>query len=101
MPFAMVSIHKHPKETWNQQEPFLHERIIPMVKAMPGFIAGHWSIDRSDYRSHSFILFASEADAARLATFIKDEASRPNPFGVQLLSASVSEVMGDASAKTG
>jgi len=96
MPHAVITTHEHPKDTWKQQEPFLQERIIPMVKGMPGFITGSWSLDRSVYHTHSYIVFATEADASRLAAFIKDEASRPNPFGVKLLSSMVTEVLGEA-----
>jgi hypothetical protein len=98
MPYAVVAVHSHPRESFDQQKSFLHERIIPMIKSQPGFVSGQWGYDTSERRSSSFIVFATEAEARTVAAFVKDESSKPNPFDVRPLSVSVVEVVGEARA---
>jgi hypothetical protein len=98
MSHALVAVYDHPRETWSQQQRFLHERIIPMVKSHPGFVSGNWSYEKNESKSYTYIVFASEADARKMETFMRDEAARPNPFGVALGSITVVDVIAEARA---
>jgi hypothetical protein len=98
MPYAIVTVHSHPRETFDQQKSFLHERIIPMIKSQPGFVTGYWGYDGAERVSNSYVVFATEADARRVAAFVKDESGKPNPFDVRPLSVTVVEVVGEARA---
>jgi hypothetical protein len=86
MPHAVVAVYFHPKETFPQQQQFFDERILPMVRSAPGFQTGLWGYDPSQSHTYSHVVFDSEANAQKLAGFMKEEAARPNPFGVTLVS---------------
>ncbi len=98
MSHACVVIYRHPRETWSQQEVFLHERIVPMVKSQPGFLAGYWSYEKNESKTVGYIVFANEADAKKLQAFLHEEAKRPNPFGVEQVSVDVVQVLAEARA---
>lgn len=98
MSHALFAIYNHPRETWTQQKGFLEGRIIPMVKSQPGFLSGTWTYDAKESRSHGCVRFASEAQARALESFMRDEATRPNPMGVNMVSIVVTEIVGEASA---
>jgi len=66
--------------------------IFPRVQAMPGFQAGHWAYDAGPSRTHSFIVFDTEAQAQGLVDLVREENAQPNPFGVRIFSATVAEV---------
>lgn len=96
MPHAVVAVYHHPRETWTQQKQFLHERIVPMTRARPGFVSGTWSYGAKDSRSFGYVLFDSEQNARDLEAFLRAEAERPNPFGVAPVSIDVVEVLAEA-----
>lgn len=92
MSHAVILVHDHPqRDTFPQQQAFFHERILPQVTALPGFTSGNWAYDSRLSRSHSYVLFDSAANAQRLIDQVQADASRPNPFGVTLLSATLAE----------
>ena len=70
----------------------LHERVIPMVSASPGFVSGVW-LDAEDGRGHSIAVFDSE-DAAR-AIVEQMRAAPVNP-AVEVESAQVRAVTATA-----
>jgi len=98
MSHALFIVYEHPRDTWTEQKGFLHERIIPMVKAQPGFAAGFWTYDASASRTHGCIVFESEAAARSFEAFMREERARPNPLGVKQVSLLVTEVVGEARA---
>jgi hypothetical protein len=93
---AIVGIFKMDLAFFSQQKEALHSMIVPMVKAHPGFISGSWSYDTKAGRSYSFIVLESEESARKLATVVKEHNSKPNPFGVQLESLTVVDVLAQA-----
>ena len=98
MPYAIVAVHTHPKETLEQKKSFLHERIIPMIKGQKGFVSGYWGLDKDARLSNSYIVFDTESHARAVASMVQEESSKPNPFDVRPLSISVVEVLGEARA---
>ena len=49
-----------------QREKNLHEQIVPMVSAAPGFVAGYW-LDAVDDQGLSIVVFEDEASAKAAA----------------------------------
>ena len=93
MSHAVVMSHDHPqRDTFPQQLQFLKDRIIPMVRGLPGFQSGHWCYEAGPSRTHSFLVFETAAQAQGLVDLVKTEAQQPNPFGITMLAASVTEV---------
>jgi hypothetical protein len=93
---AMIGIFKMDPAFFPQQKQALHDRIVPLVKGRPGFLRGTWSYDRASARSYSYIVLDSEESARQLAAFVKEGNQGPNPFGVQLESLTVVEVLAEA-----
>ncbi len=92
MSHVVIAVHDHPqRETFPQQLGFFTERIVPTVAAMPGYVTGRWAYDRAASRSHSYVVFATAADAQRLVDDLRGQANMPNPFGVTLVSVTLAE----------
>src|SRR5512143_256287 len=92
MPHAVILVHDHPqRETFQQQLAFFRERILPMVTTMPGFVSGNWAYDTGPSRTHSFVVFDSQANAQQLVEHIRADAAKPAPFGITLVSATLAE----------
>jgi hypothetical protein len=53
-----------------EQAQQLRDRIVPMVKAQPGFVAGYWTRDPQTGRTHTAIILDSEESADALKTLI-------------------------------
>jgi hypothetical protein len=94
MPYVLVAVHDHPqRDTFPQQRAFFIERILPTVTTMPGFASGHWAYDAATSRTHSYVRFDGEPEARAMVERLRAEANVPNPFGVTLVSATVTEEM--------
>ena len=96
---ATIGIFKMDPARLAAQQPELHERIIPMVRQQPGFIAGSWAYDHAASRSYPYILWETEEAARAFAALVREIHSRPNPFGVELESMTVLEVLAEARAR--
>jgi hypothetical protein len=72
----------------------LHERVIPNVKQMPGFVGGYW-LAPSDGKGLSVVAFDTEEHAKSMATQLRD-GSLPTPDSVTVDSVEVREVAGNA-----
>ncbi len=93
MSHAVVMSHDHPqRDTFPQQQQFLKDRIIPMVRGLPGFQSGHWCYEAGPSHTFSFLVFETAAQAQALVDMVRAESQQPNPFGIKMLSASVTEV---------
>jgi hypothetical protein len=72
----------------------LHERVIPAVKQMPGFVSGYWLAPKEG-KGLSIAVFDSEEHANAMAAQLRD-GSVPVPDVVTFESADVREVAGSA-----
>ena len=72
----------------------LHERVIPSVKQMSGFVGGYW-LAPSDGKGLSMVVFDSEEHAQAMASQLRD-GSIPTPDSVTVDSVDVREVAGNA-----
>jgi hypothetical protein len=99
MSHALILVFNHPRETWEQQKPTLHQTIIPMVRAQRGFLSGHWSYDPVASKTYSHVTFRTEDDAKAMLSMAKSGPPPGAPdLGVRFESATIAEVMGEASA---
>jgi hypothetical protein len=81
-----------------EQQRELPERIVPMVRAQPGFIAGYWTYDGVNKKSHGLFLFESEETARGLKAFVEQDSQRGAEIGVHLNEIAVTEVVAEARA---
>ena len=94
--YTMIGIFKMDTAQYARQRQELEERIVPMVKHQPGFVSATWSYDREGGRSFSTVVFDSEAAARKMAAFVKEQNSKPNPAGVSMESITVCELVAEA-----
>ena len=71
----------------------LQERVIPMVKQTPGFVAGYW-LAPADGKGLGLVVFDTEEHANAMATQLRGPGLRPE--GVEVESIDVREVAGNA-----
>ena len=58
-----------------EQRQVLNEVIVPGVRKAPGFVAGHWTIDRESGESTVLLLFESALAARNMAASVKANAA--------------------------
>jgi len=87
---ALVTVTIAPDEA-DAARAALHEQVVPMIKAAPGFIAGYW-VDRADGKGFSFVLWESEEQARQVAP---PPGASPAP-GVTVDSTEILEVVAHA-----
>jgi hypothetical protein len=92
---AAIGVFTHDKSRWEEQKQHLHARIIPMVKQAPGFVAGYWTYEPDTSKTHSFILFGTQADAERFASFVKGDVANRGDHGVTLDAFFVTSVVAE------
>jgi hypothetical protein len=66
--------------------------IVPGVRSAPGFVSGHWTLDRDGSESVALVTFASEDEARAFAGSVRGNAERQRALGITLVSAQVVEV---------
>jgi hypothetical protein len=93
---AIIGVFEMEADKQAEQRVGLHERIIPMVKNLPGFVSGYWSHDRSGPRHYSHIVFENAEAAEQLAAIVRSDVDRQRQAGVSIVSLNVVEVLGDA-----
>jgi hypothetical protein len=80
-----------------EQEVTLHERIIPMLQGLPGFVASTSSYDATRSYAHSHIIFETAADAEAFAAFVRaDGMGAQKEQGVEVESLVIAEVIAEA-----
>ena len=70
---------------------FLHDELVPQVKQVPGFVAGHWVLIEGE-RGRATIVFDTEDAALAVAERVKQSV----PDAATLDSAEVGEVVASA-----
>lgn len=95
---ALIGIFEMGTTQRDSQHRELEERIIPMVKHQPGFVAGYWSLDPTTSTSYSYIVFQTEAQANGLLEVVKGNTRHQKEHGVTLKSLTVVNVLGSATA---
>jgi hypothetical protein len=93
---TLVGIFKMDTALYDRQKRELEERIVPLVKYQPGFVAATWSYDRQAGRSYSVVVFDNETAARKMAAFVGQQAKVRNHAGVELESIAVAELLAEA-----
>src|SRR4051794_37780652 len=76
----------------SEQREALLSFIVPGVQSAPGFVSGHWTLDRAASESVAFVTFDSEETAQAFAGSVRGNAEHQQALGITLLSARVVEV---------
>jgi hypothetical protein len=92
---AVVGIWDMGAGDWEEQQRALHEEIVPMVRGIPGFVAGYWMGDRAAAKTHATIVWEDEEAAQRFKGFAQGPArqGRRDEVGVGSESMTVLEVL--------
>lgn len=79
----------------HEQRQGLHQLIVPGVRQAPGFVSGHWTLDRSAAESVVLVTFQSLASAMAFAD-VKGNAANQAAAGLELQDGRVVEVAASA-----
>lgn len=79
-----------------QQDQVLHDQIVPMVKAAPGFVSGHWSRAADGVEHVSFLLFDDQASAEAFADTVRSDPMDRARSGVEPAWLAVTEIVATA-----
>ncbi len=74
----------------------LRDVIVPGVRQAPGFVAGHWTLDRDGSESVVFVLFEAQEAAANFAENVRANAPNQLAIGIELLSIRIAEITASA-----
>jgi hypothetical protein len=86
-----------PRENLDAATKDLHERVVPLVKQTPGFVAGYW-LDPKDtggsgLEGFGFIVYQSETDAKNAQTMASQS---PQGAGATFTNFEIREVVAHA-----
>lgn len=96
--YAMIAIFSMDPAMKEQQMAHLHGAIVPMVRKMPGFVAGFWSYDHAANVSYGYIVLENEEAAKRLMAGVRASADdNAAAHGVRFERAAVAEIVAAAS----
>jgi predicted component of type VI protein secretion system len=91
---AIVGVFKMDPGRRAEQEVALHERIIPLLRQLPGFLSSTSSYDASTSQAHSHVLFETAEQAENFAAFVRGNGWKDQKqYGVEIESLVVAEVI--------
>src|SRR5687767_12115901 len=76
-----------------EQRAGLEQMIVPGVRAAPGVVSGHWTLDREESQSIVLITYSSREAAEPMAENIRGNAANQARSGLELLSLRILEVV--------
>lgn len=79
-----------------EQRRSVQQVIIPGFRQFPGFVCGHWTLDRAASESLVVITYESRESAESMADNIRGNAANQRAAGLGLLSIRVLEVVASA-----
>ena len=79
-----------------EQQRILEDVIVPWVMKAPGFVNGHWTVDREAGESTVLVTFESAVDAKNFATGVEANAPTQARAGLELRSIRIVEVVARA-----
>jgi hypothetical protein len=65
-----------------EQNRELHDVIVPMVRAHPGFVAGYWTRDPDSGRTHTTVVLETEASAHAFKALVEGRRQLSASAGV-------------------
>ena len=81
-----------------EQREGLERMIVPGVRQFPGFISGHWTVDRETSESLVLLTYDSQAAAEAMSENIRGNAENQRRAGLDLVGVRILEVAASASA---
>lgn len=79
-----------------EQREGLERMIVPGVRQFPGFLSGHWTIDRHASESLVFLTYESLAAAEAMCCNIKGNADSQRRVGLDLVDVRIVEIAASA-----
>ena len=79
-----------------EQQQILDDVIVPGVMKAPGFVNGHWTVDRDAGESTVLVTFESAVDAKSFAAGVEANAPNQAGAGLELVSLRIVEVVASA-----
>ncbi len=67
----------------------LHRFIVPSVRQAPGFVSGHWTLDRDEHESTVLVTFESVEQATSFVESVRANRENEQQAGVRLKSIRV------------
>jgi len=81
-----------------EQREGLHQIIIPGARQFPGFVSGHWTLDRQASESVAFLTYESLETAEAMSRNIRGNAENQRHVGLELVNVRIVEITASASA---
>lgn len=78
------------------QERVLHDEIVPMVKAAPGFVSAQWTRAVDGDEHVSFVVFEDRGSADAFAETVRSDPHRRDAHGVESNWLGVTEIIATA-----
>jgi hypothetical protein len=94
--YALVTVWTMAEGRLNEQLRGLHNRVVPRVSKLPGFVAGYWNRDPVTGKAHGLAVFENEAEARRLKEFIEGDTKGAAEVGVTYDNLAIVEVLASA-----
>jgi heme-degrading monooxygenase HmoA len=96
--YAAVGVWNMKAGDWEEQQRALHGKIVPMVRQIPGFVAGYWMGDQAAGKTYTTILWEDEEAAQRFKEFVLGTARQESQeeAGVTNESFTIVEVLAEA-----
>ena len=79
-----------------EQREGLQRMIVPGVRQFPGFVTGHWTVDRETSESLVLLTYDSVAAAQAMAENIRGNAENQRHVGLDLIEVRILEVVASA-----
>jgi quinol monooxygenase YgiN len=79
-----------------EQRSALEKMIVPGVRQFPGFVSGHWTLDRENSETLVLLTYASRDAAEAMSKNVLGNASNQAAAGLSLLSIRILEIIASA-----
>jgi hypothetical protein len=93
---AVVGIWTVDEARHDEQRRLLHEHLIPLVEAQPGFVSGYWMHDQETGKSHTTVIFTDQQSAGGFKALVERGTKRTAQAGVTSDILTTVEVLADA-----
>lgn len=95
---AVVGIWTQSEDQRDEQSRGLHDEVIPIVKAHPGFVAGYWMHDPVTGKGYTVIMLDNEESAIGFKALVTGRFQRAAQVGITNDLLALTEVDAEARA---
>jgi hypothetical protein len=92
---AVVGIWTVDETRTDEQRRLLHDHVIPLVEAQPGFVSGYWMHDAETGKSHTTVIFTDRRSAGGVKALVERGTRRAAQAGVTSDILTTVEVLAD------